>query len=88
MLQIHTFVILTYVLNQCNNQIWFQPMETETVQERTTFETSALPEEREEIPETFPGHEALPSVNIIYQYTYPRGTVYRYKRHDIKNCSF
>ncbi|XP_017752473.1 PREDICTED: large proline-rich protein BAG6-like isoform X2 [Eufriesea mexicana] len=38
-----------------------EPMETETVQERTTFETSALPEDREEIPETFPGHEALPS---------------------------
>lgn len=39
-------------------------METEIVQERTTFEASSLPEDREEIPETFPGHEALPSVCI------------------------
>ncbi|XP_033351207.1 large proline-rich protein BAG6 isoform X8 [Bombus vosnesenskii] len=38
-----------------------EPMETDTVQERTTFEASSLPEDREEIPETFPGHEALPS---------------------------
>ncbi|KAK9300653.1 hypothetical protein QLX08_006697 [Tetragonisca angustula] len=38
-----------------------EPMETEIVQERTTFEASSLPEDREEIPETFPGHEALPS---------------------------
>ncbi|XP_048262661.1 large proline-rich protein BAG6 isoform X4 [Bombus terrestris] len=38
-----------------------EPMETETAQERTTFEASSLPEDREEIPETFPGHEALPS---------------------------
>lgn len=39
-------------------------METDTVQERTTFEASSLPEDREEIPESFPGHEALPSVCI------------------------
>ncbi|XP_033315242.1 large proline-rich protein BAG6 isoform X1 [Bombus bifarius] len=38
-----------------------EPMETDTAQERTTFEASSLPEDREEIPETFPGHEALPS---------------------------
>lgn len=39
-------------------------METETIQERTNFEGSSLSEDREEIPETFPGHEALPSVSI------------------------
>lgn len=39
-------------------------METETIQERTSFEASSLSEDREEIPETFPGHEALPSVSI------------------------
>ncbi|XP_006565471.2 large proline-rich protein BAG6 isoform X6 [Apis mellifera] len=38
-----------------------EPMETETIQERTNFEASSLSEDREEIPETFPGHEALPS---------------------------
>lgn len=38
-------------------------METEAVEERTTFEAS-LPDDGEEIPETFPGHEALPSVSF------------------------
>ncbi|KOC69545.1 Large proline-rich protein BAG6 [Habropoda laboriosa] len=35
--------------------------EAKVVEERTTFEASSLPEDREEIPQTFPGHEALPS---------------------------
>ncbi|XP_011328969.1 large proline-rich protein bag6 isoform X2 [Ooceraea biroi] len=37
-----------------------EPMETETVEQQTVRESS-VPEDREEIPETFPGHEALPS---------------------------
>ncbi|XP_017893055.1 large proline-rich protein BAG6 isoform X2 [Ceratina calcarata] len=38
-----------------------EPMETETVEVRTTLEASSLPEDGDEIPETFPGHEVLPS---------------------------
>lgn len=38
-------------------------METEVVEERTNFEASA-PDDGDEIPETFPGHEALPSVSL------------------------
>ncbi|XP_076663872.1 large proline-rich protein BAG6 isoform X3 [Andrena cerasifolii] len=37
-----------------------EPMETEVVEERTNFE-AAVPDDGDEIPETFPGHEALPS---------------------------
>ncbi|XP_029055080.2 large proline-rich protein BAG6 isoform X1 [Osmia bicornis bicornis] len=37
-----------------------EPMETEAIEERTTFEAS-LPDDGGEVPETFPGHEALPS---------------------------
>ncbi|XP_032668447.1 large proline-rich protein bag6 isoform X2 [Odontomachus brunneus] len=38
-----------------------EPMETETLEQRTTRESSTVPEDREEVPETFTGHEALPS---------------------------
>ncbi|CAL7944886.1 unnamed protein product [Xylocopa violacea] len=38
-----------------SSQIKSEPMETET------FEASSLPEDGEDVPETFPGHEALPS---------------------------
>ncbi|XP_043258007.1 large proline-rich protein BAG6 isoform X1 [Colletes gigas] len=38
-----------------------EPMETETVEERTTSEASLSDDSREEVPETFPDHEALPS---------------------------
>ncbi|XP_029165943.1 large proline-rich protein bag6-B [Nylanderia fulva] len=41
-----------------------EPMETESLeQQQPTLESSRsqVPEDREEIPETFPGHEALPS---------------------------
>jgi len=51
-------------------------METETLeqqqqqqQQQQSPRESSLPEEREEIPETFPGHEALPSVS---QYEYKK----------------
>ncbi|XP_014475998.1 PREDICTED: large proline-rich protein bag6-B isoform X2 [Dinoponera quadriceps] len=37
-----------------------EPMETEILEQRPTRETS-VPEDREEVPETFAGHEALPS---------------------------
>lgn len=43
-------------------------METETLeqqqqqQQQQSARESSIPEDREEIPETFPGHEALPSV--------------------------
>ncbi|KAG7203619.1 hypothetical protein KM043_013656 [Ampulex compressa] len=37
-----------------------EPMETEVVEEKTNYET-LLQEEDEDIPESFPGHEALPS---------------------------
>ncbi|XP_076230887.1 uncharacterized protein LOC143177027 isoform X3 [Calliopsis andreniformis] len=37
-----------------------EPMETDVAEEKTSFEASS-PDDGEEIPETFPGHEALPS---------------------------
>lgn len=44
-------------------------METETLEQQQQQQQlqqpareSSIPEDREEIPETFPGHEALPSV--------------------------
>lgn len=45
-------------------------METETLeqpQQQQPARESSIPEDREEIPETFPGHEALPSV-CRYEY--------------------
>jgi len=42
-------------------------METETLESNNQQPTleSSIPEDREEIPETFPGHEVLPSVRRI-----------------------
>jgi len=37
-------------------------METESLEQQQLARDSSIPEDREEIPETFPGHEALPSV--------------------------
>lgn len=48
------------------SMIYLKPMETEAVEERTTFEASSLPEDGEEVPESFPGHEALPSVSTRF----------------------
>nr|XP_050860700.1 large proline-rich protein BAG6 isoform X2 [Vespula vulgaris] len=45
---------------QQQQQSQHEPMETETVEEKSTNEAS-VPDEGEDIPETFPGHEALPS---------------------------
>jgi len=43
-------------------------METEVAEQQLSSQQSvresSVPEAREEIPETFPGHEALPSVNV------------------------
>ncbi|XP_070163006.1 large proline-rich protein BAG6 [Polyergus mexicanus] len=38
-----------------------EPMETETLEQQQPTLESSIPEDREEVPETFPGHEALPS---------------------------
>ncbi|XP_072748482.1 uncharacterized protein [Anoplolepis gracilipes] len=38
-----------------------EPMETETLEQQQPTLESSTPEDREEIPETFPGHETLPS---------------------------
>jgi len=47
-------------------------METEVAEQQLSSQQSvresSVPEAREEIPETFPGHEALPSVNEIIMF--------------------
>lgn len=40
-------------------------METETSEQRSTRESVTAPEDREEVPETFAGHDALPSVRLV-----------------------
>lgn len=50
--------------NKFNNSVLLQPMETETVEERTNSETT-LGDDTEESPKTYRGHEAaIPVVNL------------------------